>query len=157
MEQIWAPWRIEYIMMEKPDECILCTKPNEDNDKANYILSRGEKNFIMLNRWPYNPGHLMIVPYRHISSPEELTDEEMMEHFDLVRRSIRALKNLLDPNGFNIGINMGRVAGAGIEDHVHTHVVPRWNGDTNFMPVLANTKVLPESLTSLYDKLLLNL
>ena len=157
MEQIWAPWRIEYIMMEKPEECILCTKPVEDEDRANYILFRGEKNIVMLNRWPYNPGHLMVVPYSHISSPEELSDEEMLEHCDLVRRSIRVLKNLLNPSGFNIGINVGMVTGAGIDDHVHTHIIPRWKGDTNFMPVLANTKVLPESLISLYDKLKLNI
>jgi ATP adenylyltransferase len=153
MEQIWAPWRMEYILLEKPKECILCTKPKEDNDESNYILYRGGHNFVMLNSWPYNPGHLMIAPYRHISGLEQYTDEELWEHFDIVRRSTSALKKLLNPHGFNIGINIGKTAGAGIEDHLHTHVVPRWEGDTNFMPVIYNTRVLPEALASAYNKL----
>jgi ATP adenylyltransferase len=153
VEHIWAPWRMEYILMEKPKECILCTKPKEDSDESNYILYRGEKNFVMLNSWPYNPGHLMIAPYRHISGLEQLTDEELWEHFDIVRRCTGMLKRLLNPHGFNIGINMGRTAGAGIEEHIHTHVVPRWEGDTNFMPVVSDTRVVPEGLASMYNKL----
>jgi len=144
---------MEYILMEKPKECILCQKPKEDHDESNYILYRGEKNFVMLNSWPYNPGHLMIAPYRHISGLEQLTDEELWEHFDTVRRCAGALKRLLNPKGFNIGLNMGRAAGAGIEDHIHTHVVPRWEGDTNFMPVTSDTRVVPEALASMYQKL----
>ena len=126
MEKIWAPWRIEYVLMEKSKECILCEKPKQNNDALNYILYRGDKNFIILNRYPYNPGHLMIAPYGHIASPEELTDNELHEHFEIVRRSITALRQLFRPAGFNIGMNLGKVAGAGIDDHFHTHIVPRW-------------------------------
>jgi len=156
MEHIWAPWRIQYIenaWKEKDDKCILCEKPGQNQDAQNYILHRGEKNFIILNAYPYNPGHLMIAPYRHIASPEALTDEERDEHFALLSHSLKVLRQAFNPDGFNIGINLGKVAGAGIADHFHTHVVPRWLGDTNFMPVLASAKVLPEALASTYQKL----
>ena len=153
MELIWAPWRIEYIKMEKPEGCILCNKPEQNNDTLNYILYRGQKNFVMLNAYPYNPGHLMIVPYQHIASLEELTDEDRHEHFDIVSRSIEVLRQALSPDGFNLGINIGKVAGAGIEDHIHTHVVPRWQGDANFMSVLSDVRVLPEALAATYQKL----
>jgi ATP adenylyltransferase len=153
MEHIWAPWRVEYIRMEKPPECILCKKPQESDDEANYILYRGKRNFVILNSWPYNPGHLMVAPYRHVASLEHLDDEELLEHFDIVRRSTSMLRRIFNPNGFNIGINLGRTAGAGIEDHFHTHIVPRWEGDTNFMPVIHDTKVIPEGLASTYSKL----
>ena len=153
MEQIWAPWRIEYIQMEKPEGCILCDKPKQKKDALSYILFRGEKNFVMLNAYPYNPGHLMIAPYRHTASLEELTDEELKEHFEIARHSITILRQVFNPGGFNLGINLGGVAGAGIDDHFHTHVVPRWQGDTNFMPVIADVKVLPEALSETYQKL----
>lgn len=153
MEQIWAPWRIEYIQMEKPEGCILCQKPSENNDVQNYILYRGEKNFVILNRYPYNPGHLMIAPYRHTASLEELTDEELHEHFEIVRRSTKILRQVFNPGGFNLGINLGKVAGAGIDSHFHTHIVPRWQGDTNFMPVLADIRVIPDALAETYEKL----
>ena len=153
MEQIWAPWRIEYIQMEKPEGCILCDKPKQKDDAANYILYRGEKNFVILNSYPYNPGHLMIAPYRHVANLEELTDEELGEHFQIVSRGIKLLRQVFNPGGFNIGINMGKVAGAGIDGHVHTHIVPRWQGDTNFMPVISNTRVVPEALAETYKKL----
>jgi len=153
MRQIWAPWRIEYIQMEKSAGCILCDKPKQNNNTANYILYRGSKNFIMLNSYPYNPGHLMTAPYRHIASLEELTDEERNEHFEIVSRGIKVLKEVFNPSGFNIGINMGKVAGAGIDDHFHTHTVPRWQGDTNFMPVISDIKVIPEALAETYKKL----
>jgi len=153
MEQIWAPWRIEYIQMEKPEGCILCDKPKQNNDEPNYILYRGENNFVILNAYPYNPGHLMIAPYRHIASLEELTDEELKEHFEIARRSTKILQQVFNPGGFNLGINLGKVAGAGIDDHFHTHIVPRWQGDTNFTPVIANVKVLPEALSETYHKL----
>ena len=152
MEQIWAPWRMEYIRMEKPKGCMLCQKPRENSDESNYILYRGKWNFIILNSFPYNPGHLMVAPYRH-ANLEELTNEEMMEHFDIVRRSTAALRRILNPHGFNIGINIGKAAGAGVEEHFHTHIVPRWEGDTNFMPVIFDTKVMPESLALTYRKL----
>jgi ATP adenylyltransferase len=153
MKYIWAPWRIQYIRGEKPAGCFLCTKPMEDKDKANYILYRGKKNFIMLNSFPYNPGHLLVAPYRHTGNLEELTAAERNEHFELVSRSIQVLKEVLNPGGFNIGANLGRVAGAGIEDHFHSHIVPRWNGDTNFIPVLADVRVIPQALAETYDAL----
>ena len=153
MEQIWAPWRIAYIQMEKPEGCVLCEKPGQKNDAVNHILYRGEKNFVIMNSYPYNPGHLMIVPYRHVANLEELTDEELHEHFQIVSRSIKLLRRVFDPGGFNVGINMGRVAGAGIDTHVHTHVVPRWQGDTNFMPVISEVRIVPEALAETYEKL----
>ncbi len=153
MEQIWAPWRIKYIQMEKPEGCILCEKPGQNNDVQNYILYRGSKNFIMMNSYPYNPGHLMVAPYRHVASLDELTDDERNEHFEIVSRSIRLLRQVFSPGGFNIGINMGKVAGAGIDEHVHTHIVPRWQGDTNFMPVVSSVRVVPEALAETYQKL----
>lgn len=153
MERMWAPWRMEFILTEKPDYCILCRKPAEQDDECNFILYRGKKNFVILNRFPYNPGHLMVAPYRHIASLEDMDDEELWEHIDIVRRSTRALRSVFDPAGFNIGVNIGKSAGAGISDHTHTHIVPRWAGDTNFMPVVADTRVLPEGLTSTYSKL----
>ena len=154
MEYIWAPWRMKYIGMEKPKGCILCEKPGEDNDALNYILFRGDKNFIILNAYPYNPGHLMVAPYRHIASLEGLTDEERNEHFEIVSRAVKTLRRVFNPGGFNIGANLGRIAGAGIEDHYHTHIVPRWQGDTNCMPVLSDTRVIPEALADTYQKLL---
>lgn len=153
MEQIWAPWRIEYIEMEKPKGCILCDKPKEKTDTQNYILYRGDKNFIMLNSYPYNPGHLMIVPYRHIARLDDLSDEELQEHWQIIRRSLKVLRQVFNPGGFNVGVNIGRPAGAGIEEHVHTHIVPRWNGDTNFMPVIAEIKVVPQALADTYKRL----
>jgi ATP adenylyltransferase len=154
MKYIWAPWRIQYIRSEKPKGCILCDKPAEDNDKENYILYRGKKNFIMLNAFPYNPGHLLIAPYRHVASLELLTADERNEHYELVSLSIKVLKSEINPAGFNIGANLGKVGGAGIDDHFHSHIVPRWNGDTNFVPVLADVRVVPQALAGTYDTLL---
>jgi ATP adenylyltransferase len=153
MEQIWAPWRITYIQMKKPDGCILCEKPEENSDTENYILYRGDKNFVIMNSYPYNPGHLMIAPYRHVANLDELTDDELGEHFQVVSRSLKLLRAIFHPQGFNIGVNIGKVAGAGIDDHIHTHVVPRWQGDTNFMPVIADTRVMPEALSETYERL----
>jgi len=153
MKHIWAPWRMEYIQIKKPEGCILCEAAEQNSDVVNYILYRGGKNFVIMNRYPYNPGHLMIVPYRHIASLEELTDGELHEHFDIVSRSIKVLRQIFSPDGLNLGVNIGKVAGAGMEDHVHTHVVPRWQGDTNFMPVIADVRVVPEALAETYQKL----
>jgi len=153
MEQIWAPWRMQYIEGPKAGGCILCQKPREGNDEANLVLYRGEKNFIILNSFPYNPGHLMVAPYRHLGLLEELTGDELEEHLNMVKRCVRLLNKALKPDGFNIGINIGKIAGAGIGDHIHTHIVPRWQGDSNFMPVLSNTKVIPEALAATYKKL----
>ncbi len=153
MKRIWAPWRMQYIRMEKPEGCILCEKPKQNKDALNYILYRGDKNFVILNSYPYNPGHLMVIPYRHVADLEKLTEEERNEHFEIVSRGIKVLRQVFTPVGFNIGINVGKVAGAGIDDHFHTHIVPRWQGDTNFMPVLADIKVLSEALAETYQKL----
>ena len=154
MKYIWAPWRMEYIQMKKAEECILCEKPGQDSDTVNYILYRGEKNFVIMNAYPSNPGHLMIAPYRHLASLEELTDGELHEHVDIVSRSIKVLRQVFNPGGFNLGINIGKVAGAGIEDHLHTHLVPRWQGDTNCMPVISDVRVVPEALAETYQKLM---
>ncbi len=153
MKHIWAPWRIEYILSEKAEGCILCDKPREDKDIQNYIIYRGDKNFIILNSYPYNPGHLLVAPYRHAGSLDELTEEERNEHFELVSRCVALIRQVMNPEGFNIGINLGRIAGAGLDTHIHTHIVPRWAGDTNFMPVLADIKVIPEALADTYRRL----
>jgi len=153
MEQLWAPWRMEYIQRAKESGCILCQKPGENNDQANLILYRGKNNFVILNAFPYNPGHLMIAPYRHIASLQDVTDDEAREHFNLVKKSLTVLKQVLKPDGFNVGLNVGKSAGAGIEEHLHTHIVPRWQGDTNFMPVLSDTRIISEALASTYRKL----
>lgn len=151
--QLWAPWRIEYILAEKPKGCILCDKPKENRDEENYILYRGKEGFILLNTYPYNPGHLMVAAYRHVGNLEDLNPEERREYMDLIIRGVEVLKEAFSPQGFNIGINLGRIAGAGIEDHFHTHIVPRWAGDTNYMPVVADTKVIPVALASTYETL----
>lgn len=153
MERIWAPWRLQYIEMPRQESCIFCANVAQSEDRSNYILYRGRHNFIILNLFPYNPGHAMVVPYRHIDTVEALTGEEVMEHWELLQKTLRAMRLTLRPAGFNLGMNLGRVAGAGIDSHIHTHVVPRWGGDTNFMPVVASTKVMSEALSSVYDKL----
>ena len=156
MERLWTPWRMEYIKgADAADTCFLCEAPNLDpeQDDRTYILHRGRDAFVILNIYPYNTGHLMVAPYRHTADLESLGAEEGLEGFGLLRRSVEALKGAFDPHGFNIGMNLGRVAGAGIPDHLHFHVVPRWGGDTNFMPVLSDTKVLPEMLDETYAKL----
>ena len=153
MEQLWAPWRIKYIETPKKGGCVLCQKTKENNDEANFILYRGQNNFLILNTFPYNPGHVMVAPYRHIANLQDLTDSEAEEHFDIVKKSLELLKEAMKPAGFNIGLNIGKVAGAGIEGHIHTHIVPGWEGDTNFMPVLYDTRVISEALNATYRKL----
>ena len=149
MRKLWAPWRAKFILHVKKDECIFCTKPKEKDEEA-YILYRGKHNFIILNIFPYNSGHLMIAPYAHKSSPEYLTEEEYKEMFELLQWSIENLKLALKPDGFNVGFNIGRVGGAGYEGHMHLHVVPRWNGDTNFMPVISDTRVISVGIDETY-------
>ena len=155
MERLWSPWRMEYIEAAKddPDGCIFCDLPAKGDDAATLILARGERAFVLMNSFPYNPGHLMVAPFRHAGDFEELHDDELADIDALLKRSLRALREEMEPQGFNIGMNLGRVAGAGIPDHVHWHVVPRWNGDTNFMPVVGQTRVLPELLEETYRKL----
>lgn len=153
MQIIWAPWRMEYILDERKKGCIFCVLPKEGDDRRNLILHRGNKVFVIMNRYPYTNGHIMVSPWRHEGSLEGLEAEEMVELIQMMRQCVVILKKELSPDGFNIGMNLGRVAGAGIEDHLHFHIVPRWNGDTNFMPVLADVKVMPEFLENTYDRL----
>jgi ATP adenylyltransferase len=145
---------MEYVVGDREEGCLFCSKLQGGNDRRNLILYRGDQSFMILNRFPYTSGHLMVVPNRHVASLEELNEGEMLELMTLLKKSLHVLKGALKPDGFNVGMNLGREAGAGIEAHVHFHVVPRWNGDTNFMPVLFDTKVIPEFLEKMYEKLL---
>ena len=154
MKRLWAPWRMEYISSEKrPDKgrCFLCLEPDGD-DKA-LVLVRKPAAFAIMNRYPYSNGHVMVVPNRHVGSIEDLTDEELLEMMRLVRTISTVLRQEMNIEGLNVGINMGKAAGAGLEEHIHIHVVPRWFGDTNFMPVVGETKVISEHLYETYRKL----
>jgi ATP adenylyltransferase len=153
LSRLWAPWRIEYIRQRKDVECVLCTAPANLDDESTRILFRGRLNFIIMNAYPYSPGHLMVAPFRHTADLEAITPEESAEHHELVKLGIALLRRAAHPDGFNVGLNLGRVAGAGLDQHLHTHIVPRWLGDTNFMPVLSGTRVLSESLSSMYGRL----
>jgi ATP adenylyltransferase len=153
MKRIWAPWRMKYLIGEKTTGCIFCTEIAQNRDRENYILHRGRHGFIMLNLYPYSNGHLMIAPYQHVPSLEDLNEAALTDLMHLINLSLRILRKALQPRGFNIGINIGRAAGAGIDEHVHIHIVPRWEGDTNFMPIIAETRVIPELLDQTYDKL----
>ncbi len=157
MERLWTPWRMAYIQqaaaVQDVEGCIFCELPEKHDDERTYILHRGDHAFVILNIYPYNSGHLMVAPFRHVADLEGMEAEEAADGFALLKRSIEALKEAYQPHGFNIGMNLGRVAGAGVPDHVHFHVVPRWGGDTNFMPVLGETKVLPELLDETYATL----
>jgi ATP adenylyltransferase len=153
METLWAPWRIGYIIGEKPEGCIFCVKAAEDRDAENYIVWRGRRCFVILNIFPYNNGHVMVVPYAHVASLEDLDPETSQELMSLTQQALGVLRRTMRPAGFNIGINLGAAAGAGVADHVHIHVVPRWVGDTNFMPVLSDTRVISQSLESSYTLL----
>jgi len=153
VEHLWAPWRMSYVSADQPEGCIFCTKPAAGADEANQILHRGDLVFIMLNAFPYNSGHLLVAPFRHLAAPLELTPQESSELLYGIRLAIVSLNASLRPEGLNIGANVGRVAGAGYADHLHVHVVPRWTGDTNFMAVAAHTRVVPESLADTYRRL----
>jgi ATP adenylyltransferase len=150
---LWAPWRIDYIRGAKEGECFLCRIVAEKKDRENLLLVRGKSCVLLLNRYPYNSGHLMIAPCRHIAGLDELTPEEILEMAALTSRAVAVLKNVMNPQGFNIGYNLGEAAGAGLKDHLHQHIVPRWIGDTNFMPVLGGPRVIPEALEATYDLL----
>ncbi len=149
MDHLFTPWRMAYILSDKQVGCIFCDML-EGDDREMLIVHRGRQAFLVLNRYPYNNGHFMAVPYRHVDSPEALTPEEMAEVMDLLTLGLRALRRAMRPEGFNIGANLGKVAGAGVKDHFHMHVVPRWNGDTNFMSLLAETRVIPQTLDETY-------
>ncbi len=151
---LWAPWRIEYITnSHKNDECIFCILPKSSNDRENLILYRDKHVFVIMNRFPYNNGHLMVVPYKHTSEMSELSNQEKLGLFNIIQYSQQVLIRIMAPQGFNIGANLGNIAGAGIDTHIHFHLVPRWAGDTNCMPVIAGTKVISESLDNTWEKL----
>ncbi len=153
LKRLWAPWRMKYILGEKSKECIFCQKLNENRDEENYILFRKKNCFVILNTFPYNNGHLMIIPNRHLQDFEEMENELLNELMITIKESVSLLKETIKPEGFNIGINMGKIAGAGIGEHFHIHIIPRWPGDTNFMPTIAQTKVISQTLKETYDKL----
>ena len=156
MKVLWAPWRLKYITGDKEEGCIFCKKPKEGNDKDNLILYTGETSFIIMNRYPYSNGHLMTVPYKHTNNFSDLTQEERLELMDLTAKCLDILQ-VIKPEGFNIGMNLGRTGGAGIDDHLHFHIVPRWSGDNNFMPVIGDVRVMPEYLEETYEALRKNL
>jgi len=155
MKQIWAPWRMEYIeQVDDSNGCFLCAAlAHPENERESLVLHRGETCLCILNRFPYNSGHVLVAPNAHKGSLDELSDAESLEIHRLVRDSVNVLEKTIRPHGFNIGVNLGRAAGAGLPEHVHWHVVPRWNGDTNFMPVLSNSKVLPQALSDTWEML----
>lgn len=155
MERLWAPWRMTYVGAAAPSPpagCIFCAKPAQNNDAANWIVHRDQTCFVILNAYPYNNGHLMIVPYRHVSRLNDLSPSESAAMMALAARMTLVLSSVASPDGYNVGMNLGSAAGAGIADHLHLHVVPRWAGDTNFMPVVGETKVMPETLDQVYVK-----
>jgi ATP adenylyltransferase len=151
MNRLWAPWRHEFVG-SKPRGCIFCRIPGLKDDRSNLLLKRGSHTFLLMNRYPYNSGHLMVATYRHIVEIGELRPDEAKELVEMLKLGCKVLKDELRAEGFNLGSNIGRVAGAGFE-HLHLHIVPRWSGDTNFMPVVGETKVLPEHLESTYARL----
>ncbi len=154
MEQLWAPWRMELIEKGmKHDGCIFCELPRGADDRQNLILGRSQRTFAILNKFPYNNGHLMVVPRTHVADLSSLSAEEHGELSQMLRVAVRLLGKAYGAQGYNVGMNLGQVAGAGIADHLHWHVVPRWNGDTNFMPVLGETKVMIEHLHASWDRL----
>ena len=157
MKSIWAPWRSAYILgTDEPEPgCILCSRAHcgKGLQREMGVLFHSSHSYVMLNKFPYTGGHLMVVPNHHVADMDDLTEEEYLDLMNLVRTSVRLLRRAFSPHGFNVGINLGRVAGAGIDDHIHIHVVPRWNGDNNFMPVVADTRVVSQSLEAVYDAL----
>lgn len=153
MDKLWAPWRSKYIYLRKRTGCIFCGAKKENNTKKRYILERSRHSFSMLNLFPYNNGHAMVAPYRHVKSLELLSDEELLDLMSLVNKTKVALDKKIKPHGYNIGLNIGKIGGAGFAGHIHVHIVPRWAGDTNFMPLIADSKVVSESLDAMYKLL----
>lgn len=156
MERLWAPWRMEFILNEKPSWCIFCLGEvqSEEAEKERLVLHRDTLSFVMMNRYPYTTGHLLVCPYRHVSTLQDLTPDEMLQLFENVRLACDVTTKALSAQGFNIGINVGKVAGAGVADHLHIHIVPRWVGDANFMTVITDLRVIPEGLLATYEKFL---
>ena len=155
MKVLWAPWRMGYILSEHKDQnCIFCPGKDRGKDEERLILHMGSRTLVMMNRFPYNNGHLLVAPVKHVSGLEQLNNKETMDLLLMVRRSIEILKEVMEPEGFNVGLNLGHVAGAGMEEHMHFHIVPRWKGDTNYMTVLGDVRVIPEHIRKTYRKLL---
>ena len=150
MKVLWAPWRMEYILSEGEDGCFICDLTREGPSEENLLLHRGEYAMVLMNRYPYNNGHILVAPVAHTADLSELTELEYRETMELFRFSLKALENLMQPEGFNAGLNLGKTGGAGLEEHVHFHIVPRWHGDTNFMPVIGDLRVIPEALKETY-------
>ena len=153
MKPLWAPWRMEYILGPKGSECLFCVRPAEQKDRENLILYRGRLAYVIMNKYPYSNGHLMVVPYVHTSSFDNLSDADMLDIMKLSKLSVDCLTKAFHPEGFNVGINIGWAAGAGIEEHLHMHIVPRWAGDSNFMTITGEIRVIPEHILDTYDKL----
>jgi ATP adenylyltransferase len=155
MDKLWAPWRVTYIaqILKKKKGCVFCTMFRQKTDRKNYVLTRSKHSYAVLNIYPYNNGHMLIVANRHVGDFEKLSREERMDMFDLLLSTKSLLQRALKPHGYNVGVNLGRVAGAGFPGHLHMHVVPRWKGDVNFMPVTAHAKILSQSLEALYREL----
>jgi ATP adenylyltransferase len=153
LHRLWAPWRSQFLSQRKRSSCFLCAAKRLKSDRALHVVSRGREVFVILNLYPYNNGHLMIVPYRHIGTLERLRQEEWLEMLRMSQQLMKRLTSRLKSQGFNIGLNLGRVAGAGVPGHLHLHLVPRWEGDTNFMPVASDTKVISQSLDEVYQVL----
>jgi ATP adenylyltransferase len=153
MKHLWSPWRLDYLTAPKAEGCIFCHAAESQDDRENLVLLRGERAFMILNRFPYNNGHYMVVPYAHVPSLEDLDTPALTEMMLLLNRGLAALRQMMQPDGFNIGANLGHAAGAGIDEHVHLHAVPRWSGDTNFMPIIGDMRVVPETWLQTYDRL----
>ncbi|MDR2573756.1 MAG: HIT domain-containing protein [Desulfovibrio sp.] len=153
MKQLWCPWRLQYILGPKPDACVFCLPAHTDEDEERLVLHRGQWNFIVMNKYPYNSGHLMVAPYRHIMDICLLSSEEVTEMMRLLQRCTAVLQQCYSPQGVNIGLNLGEAAGAGIREHIHFHLVPRWNGDSSFMAILDEVRVIPEHLRNAYATL----
>jgi ATP adenylyltransferase len=154
MKRLWSPWRLVYLTDESDEEeCFFCAGVESNDDRENLILLRGERAFMILNRYPYNNGHFMIVPYAHVPSLEDLDTSTLTEMMLLLNRGLAALRQAMAPDGFNLGANLGEVAGAGVKEHVHIHAVPRWSGDTNFMPIVGDMRVIPQTWLQTYDAL----
>ena len=152
--RIWAPWRLRYVSQAgKQDDCVFCAKPEQGDDRDVLIVHRAERCYVILNLYPYTSGHLMIAPFEHVGRLQDIEPAVTAEMMDLSQQAIRRLESVYGPEGYNLGVNQGRVAGAGVEGHIHLHVVPRWAGDNNYMPVLADTRVMPQSLAETYDAL----
>jgi ATP adenylyltransferase len=153
MTSVWAPWRIEYFRLPKTERCFICDGISADRDRDHLLVHRGRRCVVVINRYPYTSGHLMVAPCRHVDTLESLDTEERAELLDLAVAAQTALGRLMRPDGYNLGLNLGEAAGAGLKDHLHLHVVPRWSGDTNFMSSVADLRVIPQGLLELWDEL----